>query len=470
VRTRLTAGAVLLVLQGLVGFPAARAAELPSDDPVLRWNAIAIEADRQDHSGFGPSSQGGPTRSSRALAIVHAAIYDAVNSIERTHEPYLTFAPPAGRHWTSVEVAVAQAAHDTLAALYPAQRAVFAAALAEDLAAEARPQARVQGVLLGKLVARRLLEARANDGSQTDPPYEPGDQPGDHRQDPLHPEQGFVTPGWGSLTPFALTRGDQFRALPPPALESAEYAAAFEQVKQLGGDGVVTPTARRAEQTEIGLFWAYDGVPGLGAPPRLYNQMARVIAEQHGNTVAENARLFALVNLAMADAGIACWESKYFYNFWRPILGIREADPGTGPSGLGDGNPLTEGDPGWTYLGAPASNASGTNFTPAFPAYPSGHATFGAALFRIVARFYGTDAISFSCTSDELNGVTTDWERHVRPLAPRSFDSLSAAALENAQSRIYLGIHWPFDATAGIAMGEAVADWVFDHFLRPLRR
>jgi hypothetical protein len=177
-----------------------------------------------------------------------------------------------------------------------------------------------------------------------------------------------------------------------------------------------------------------------------------------------------LINLALADAGIACWESKYTYDFWRPVLGVRESDPGTGPSGLGDGNPLTTGDPSWTPLGAPASNQSGTNFTPPFPAYPSGHASFGGAFFRMLERFYGTDAIAFTFVSDELNGVTTDWEGNVRPRSPRSFATLSEAKAENARSRIYLGIHWNFDALEGIAMGDAIADHVFEHALRPRAR
>jgi hypothetical protein len=254
---------------------------------------------------------------------------------------------------------------------------------------------------------------------------------------------------------------------PPPALSSAEYAAAYAEVKRVGGDGVVTPTERTPEQTEIGIYWAYDGTPSLCAPPRLYNQIAVQIADQRGSDVVELARLLALVNLAMADAGIAIWESKYHYAFWRPVTGIREAD--AGPSGLGDDNPGTLGDEGFTPLGAPASNLAGPNFTPPFPAYPSGHAGFGGALFETLRRFYGTDAIAFRFVSDEFDGVTRDNQGNVRPLRPRSFASLSQAEEENGQSRIYLGIHWSFDKTAGIAQGRAVAGQVMDRALRPLR-
>ncbi len=269
------------------------------------------------------------------------------------------------------------------------------------------------------------------------------------------------------MTPFRMLSADQFRAPAPPALTSADYAAAFAETKRLGGDGVTTPTARTPEQTEIGTYWAYDGTPSLCAPPRLYNQITMQIADQMRSGVVEQARLLALVNMAMADAGIAVWESKYHYEYWRPVTGIRESDPGTGPTGLGDGNSATIGDPTFTPLGAPASNLQGPNFTPPFPSYPSGHAGFGGALFQTLRRFYGTDRIPFTFVSDEFNGTTVDDQGHVRPLVPRSFTTLSQAEEENGQSRIYLGIHWAFDKTEGIAQGRRVANWVFDHTFQP---
>jgi hypothetical protein len=245
-------------------------------------------------------------------------------------------------------------------------------------------------------------------------------------------------------------------------------------VKRLGGDGEVdgTPTERSEDQTFAGIFWAYDGTPSLCAPPRLYNQIAVQIARQRPKSlsVIQLARMLALVNTAMADAGIAIWESKYFYAYWRPITGIREADEGTGPTGEGDGNPDTTGDPDFSPLGAPASNLIGPNFTPPFPAYPSGHAGFGGALFQTLRRFYGTDEIPFTFVSDEFNGVTRDNQGNIRQLIPRSFESLSEAEEENGQSRIYLGIHWAFDKTEGIAQGREVADAVFRGAFVPERR
>jgi hypothetical protein len=236
----------------------------------------------------------------------------------------------------------------------------------------------------------------------------------------------------------------------------------FLDVQNLGGDKINTPTDRTKEQKEIGIFWAYDGVIGLCAPPRLYNQIARVVAEQKGNSLVENARLFALVNIAMSDAGVCCWDAKYYYNFWRPIIGIRNADL--------DGNEDTQQEADWTPLGAPASNESngGKNFTPPFPAYPSGHATFGGAFFQVMRRYYGTDDIAFAFNSDEWKPKTTDNEGKPRRKVIRSFNNFTEAEAENARSRIYLGIHWQFDADEGIDNGNKIGDHVFDNFLQPL--
>jgi len=171
----------------------------------------------------------------------------------------------------------------------------------------------------------------------------------------------------------------------------------------------------------------------------------------------------------MADAAMTIWGAKYYYDFWRPVAGIRESDPGTGPTGLGDGNPDTIGDTNFTPLGSPASNLTGPNFTPPFPAYPSGHAGLGGTIFQIMRRFYGTDNIAFTIVSDEFNGQTRDNNGNVRPYRPRSFSNFSQAEEENGQSRIYLGIHWHFDKTEGIALGRGVGDYVFDHAFTPTR-
>jgi hypothetical protein len=439
-------------------------------DAILEWNQVMLRANAADHALASPE-QGGPILTSRAFAIVSAAMYDAYNSIAHIGKPYLVMAPRAA--FASRDAAVAQAAHDTLAALFPSQQSVFDAALVATLERVHSARREHRGQAVGKFVAARILAARVDDGAdQIDMSSHVSiGLPGFHAPDPLHPTQGYYAPGATNIAPFAVNNLDQFEAdrlddgTPEGRaafLRSEAYAAAYDEVMRLGGDGVTTPTERTAEQTDIGIFWGYDGRPGLGTPPRLYNQIVRTVAIQEGNTEAENARLFALVNIAMADAGLTSWDDKYEQDFWRPILGIRGGDD--------DGNSQTIGDPNWTPLGAPASNprqAGETNFTPPFPAYTSGHATFGAAMFQTLSRFYGRDDIGFTFTSDECDGVTVGADSNVRSVVTRTFSSFTQAKLENAQSRIYLGIHWSFDRDAGVQTGNQVADYVFDTILQP---
>ncbi|HKY31186.1 MAG TPA: chloroperoxidase [Candidatus Polarisedimenticolia bacterium] len=447
-------------------------------DMLSHWNEIAVAMGGLDHTPvplgdprvFGENL--GPVRQSRALAIVHIAVFEAINAIHGGYESHVGL--PRGPRNSNVEAAIAQAAHDTLVALYPSQEAACDAQLESDLGRMPNGLTKSNGQAIGRSAAAAILNLRATDGSSSFEPvlgvdYFPGVQPGEWRQDPISLIPIALGVHSGEVEPFVLLSPDQFRAPPPPALDSPEYAAAFNEVKALGGDGVGTPTSRTMDQTIAGIYWGYDGTPGLSAPPKLYNQILLHIAQQMGSSMIETARLLALANTAMADAGIAVWESKYFYDYWRPIGGIREADPGTGPTGLGDGNPATAGDASFSPLGAPASNSPGrSNFTPPFPAYPSGHAGFGGALFQMLRNFYGTDDIPFTFVSDEFNGVTTDNTGVPRALVPRSFSSLSEAEEENGQSRIYLGIHWSFDKTAGIAQGRQIADFVFDRLFLPV--
>jgi len=462
--------------------PAALARRHRGDDAVdwiKRWNEIAINAAGLDHTPVEPGDarvfgeQLGPGRSSRAMAIVHIAIFEAVNAIAGGYESYVKLAAVRGE--LSLFAAVATAAHDTLSAVYPSQRPSFDNELAVDLAKIADGQAKSQGIELGRHAASAILEMRDDDGAQHAEPrmgieFIASNEPGKWRQDPISLLPLALGVHWGEVDGFVLRSGDQFRTPPPPAITSADYARAYAEVKQLGGDGATTPTQRTAEQTEIGIYWAYDGTPSLCAPPRLYNQIVVQIADLKNSNHVELARLLALANVAMADAGIAIWESKYFYQYWRPITGIRESDSGTGPTGSGDGNETTEGDVNFIPLGAPASNLNGPNFTPPFPSYPSGHAGFGGALFQVLRRFYGSDKIPFTFVSDEFNGVTRDNQGNVRPLIPRSFSTLSQAEEENGQSRIYLGIHWAFDKTEGITQGRRVADYVMRNIFTPVPR
>ncbi len=442
------------------------------------WSHVAIDSTGLDHA---PADVGdphvfghhlGPGRASRAMAIVHVAVFEVVNAIERRYESYLRL--PVVGPAASMDAGIAQAAHDTLVALYPSQKAHCDQLLAADLALIPNSQAKQAGILLGRVAAAGILFKMRDDGSNHAEPlygvgYIAGNGPGEWRQDPISLLPPALGAKWGSVRPLVLPSGKAFRAPAPPPLWSAAYATAYNEVKRLGGDGVITPTARTPNQTLIGIYWAYDGTPSLCAPPRLYNQITEVIATRMGSDVVDQARLFALVNVAMADAGIAIWESKFFYKLWRPVTGIREADPGTGPTGIGDRNPLTAGNPTYTPLGAPASNLDVPDFTPPFPSYPSGHAGFGGALFQTLRNVYRRDNIAFTFVSDELNGVTVDSHGMVRPLKPRSFSSLSQAEEENGQSRVYLGIHWAYDKTEGIKQGRRVADYVFTHAFRPLQ-
>src|SRR5262245_60687174 len=275
-------------------------------DRLRRWNEIAIDASGLDHTPVKPGEtrvfgeQLGPGRASHAMAVVHIAIFDAVNAIVGGHRGY-TNLPPA-RDDTSIDAAIAQAAHDTLATLYPSQATSFAAALAEDLnlIRVSGGRAKANGIELGGRAAKAILELRAHDGSHHAEPrlgmnpdvdFIPSKDPGKWRQDPISQIPLALGAHWGDVKPFVLRSGRQFRAPPPPAMGSRAYTAAFDEVKRLGGDGIVTPTVRTAQQTFIGIFWAYDGTPSLCAPPRLYNQITVQIAEQKRTGVVELARL-----------------------------------------------------------------------------------------------------------------------------------------------------------------------------------
>ena len=426
----------------------ARSAPENNLNSVLRWNQVALDASGLDHTPvvtgesrvFG--EQLGPCRAARALAIVHIAMSDAINAGHRNYDSYTGVRAVGSLSMTG---AVSQAAHDTLVAMFPSQAPRFDALLNDDLATIRNKGIKRRSIKLGRKAATAILRIRLNDGAEIAEPrlgvdFWPSDLPGRWRQDPISRVPVAMGAHWYACKPFVMTSTEQFRAPIPPSMGSVEYAQAFDEVKRLGGDGVFTPTERTPEQTHIGIFWAYDGTPSLCAPPRLYNQIARHIAQQMGSSDREVTRLLTLINVAMADAGMAIWESKYFYEFWRPITGIREADSGTGPTGEGDGNDFTAGDATFQPLGAPASNLNGPNFTPPFPAYPSGHAGFGGALFQILRRFYGTDEIPFTFVSDEFNGITQGHDGQTRPLVPRHFSRSPKPKKRTARA----GFTWGF--------------------------
>jgi hypothetical protein len=438
-------------------------------DPILLWNEVSLEANRVSHTN-GLNEQTGPTLSSRALAIVHLAMYDAYAGVidDPANLPrYLPVppAPPAPGMGASATAAVAAAAHGTLAALFPSQKAYF------DLVLAIAGDPADSGHEFGVEVAKQLLADRAGDPPASTPGYTPSNERGHHRADPDNPGQGYHAPVYGALSKgFAITH--RFELAPPP-FDDAEYLEALRQVRGKGIApelmGTLPPgiEGRTVDETVIGVFWAYDGVARLGTPPRLYNQIVRRVAEARGNSVAANARLFAFVNAAMADAGILSWDQKYIHDLWRPVVGIREHDTSMGPGATEpEDNVSDDCDTAWLPLGAPRTNpapppANRKNFTPPFPAYPSGHATFGAAALHITRLFYGvaagdrgpdtvfTDSAMMPLTlvSDELDGINTDNQDSVRPRHLRAFDDgLWQMILENGRSRVFLGVHWIFDA------------------------
>ncbi|HEV8713102.1 MAG TPA: vanadium-dependent haloperoxidase [Candidatus Binatia bacterium] len=397
---------------------------LVAADGVTDWNTAALNAIRALNTP--------PPAASRNLAILHASIYDAVNGVLRTHTPYLvTGQVPAG---ASIEATAVAAAHHVLVSLYPTLQADFDALYNESLATIREGPQKDHGIVWGRFVATSILQWRSTDGSAKMVNYVPGTEPGQWR--PTISFGGIVRPAllpqWGSVTPFALANGSQFRPPAPPALNTQQYAADVTMVKAVGG---TISAARTAEQTEIALFWGYG--PGTATPPGHWNQIAQVVAANQGNTLAENARLFALLNIALADAAIVSWDCKYVYNFWRPITAIQEADT--------DSNPETTADPSWKPLLA----------TPPFPEYTSGHSTFSAAAAVVLARFFDTDYLPFTVGTDDLPGVYHSYQR------------LSEAAHESGLSRIYGGIHFRFANLNGLSTGAAVGSYVYTNFLRP---
>jgi PAP2 superfamily len=393
-------------LASSIGIPA-------SGDVVTDWNNAALDAIRADRTA--------PPIASRSLAIAHVAIYDAVNGIARTHEPYLV--PSAVSASASREAAASAAAHQALVNLFPARASSFDALHVAILATISNGPQKTAGIVWGEFVASQILAARANDGSNAIVQPPGGSGPGVWVPTP----PGFLPyllPQWGFVMPFAMSSSSQFRPPGPPALDSQQYAADYEEVKQLGA---AVGSTRTADQTEIALFWA-DGA-GTETPPGHWNSIAQIIGAARGTTLEENTRLFALLNIAMADAAICSWDAKYTYHFWRPVTAIAFAEP--------------------------QLNWMSFIVTPPFPDYTSGHSTFSAAAATVLPLFFGTEDLPFTTGSDFLPGVF------------RSFSMCQEAAEEAALSRIYGGIHFRSASEDGLQAGSSIGEWAATHYLLP---
>jgi membrane-associated phospholipid phosphatase len=393
--------------------------------PVTEWNEAARAAIRAARSN--------PPVASRGLAMLHVAIHDAVNGVQRTHRPYhVTDHAPAG---ASLEAAVSGAAYEVLRHLFSSsdiQRTNLDVVYLELVAAVPEGPAKQDGLLWGQQVGAAILALRASDGSTETVDYTPGDQPGVWRPTPPA-HAAALLPHWGQVTPFALTSAAQFRPHAPPPVGSSAYAFELNIVKAYGG---ATGSMRSADQSQIAEFWANGA--GTETPPGHWNRIAVQVAQARGLSTPEEARLLALLNVALADAAISCWEAKYMYDYWRPVTAIREADP--------DSTPEIVADPNWSSFVV----------TPPFPEYTSGHSMFSRAAATLLARYFGTDAIAFTVGSDELPGVM------------RSYAGFAVASDESAVSRVYGGIHFPSAIVTGQAAGHLLAEHVWTHYLQPL--
>ena len=412
-RLRVIATTVMAVLLALISLPAQVRA-----DVVTEWNLTTLQAVAA--AGLNPQQQ------HRVAAMVHVAVHDAVNSVAPRYEAYAVHVSLAAG--ASIEAAAVQAAYGVLIRLLPAQAAMLDAARSASLSKVPDGPAKEQGLAVGETVAGQIVFLRSTDGSDVAGTYTFGSGPGEYQRTP--PTFGNPSiPAWRFVTPFVLKRGSQFRAEGPPSLNSDEWAEEFNETKRLGS---IDSSDRTQEQTTIALCGAEPALP-------MWNRVARSVSAQRNTGLVENARLFALLNLAMVDATIAIWDSKYAYRFWRPVTAIRIADT--------DGNDSTDSDPAWTPLRS----------TPLHPEYPSAHAGFSAAATKVLSSFFGNHVPFSTATSTCPAGVV------------RSYDSFQAMADEIGDSRIYIGFHFRSAVRHGANLGRQVGHWTFHRFLQPLR-
>lgn len=393
-----------------------------SGNDIIVWNNLALNAMALENWM--------PPMASRGLAMLHAAIYDAVNAVEKAGQIY--HADVAAEKGACKEAALARAAYRILSHLLPLQSADFDEQLAMSLNEIPDGASKISGIALGDSVATAIINWRADDGSVMGmpmPPYTGGTDPGEWRPTPAAYAPGMFV-HWSDVVPFAMTSGSQFRPGPRPALTSTEYATDFNEVKTIGSK---TSATRTMDQSMMAAFWV--GMPGTIMETGRINLIIQQAADVHNLTLFETARLFALVNIAMADAAIAGIDCKYFYSFWRPVTAIWEA--------AGDSNPDTVADLAWEpYIG-----------TPAHPEYISTHSTLTKAAATVMANFFGEDTADITLPS------------FMDPAVTRHYTSFSQVAEEAGLSRIYGGIHFRFSYIAGSEMGRQIGEYVWLNFL-----
>ncbi len=418
-----TSFAILTVGALLCGSALANAEDAGSENDVVLWNKTLLTIVRT------PGAQPANLHPTRSFAMMHAAIYDAVNSIDGRHHPYLVRIERVSREASKAAAAQA-AAHAVLVSLYPSFQTTLDTQLQEELAEIPDGPNKSAGVSVGEVVAQAILTLRAHDGSGAPPvKIDLPNNPGVYQSTPPNfPAPAFTQ--WSGVAPFGIRSARQFRPEPPPALNSGRYTKVFDEVKSLG-TAASTTTASEVQQL-IGTFWN-------GAIQNYWNEIAQTTAQAHHLPISETARLFALLNIALADSVIAFYDAKYTYLLWRPVTAIRAADT--------DGNPNTAADPLWL----PRAGKTAPD-----PSYPGAHATISAAAEEVLTSFFGRERFHLVVTSEVLPGVV------------RTFDGFAGAEQEASVSRVYAGQHFQSDEDAGEALGREVAHFDVEHLLRGL--
>ncbi len=387
-----------------------------SNQVILDWslhteNAMVVDSGNID-----------PLPATRTLSIVHVAMHDAINSVDSIYDRYAYTPRDSSAHPVA---AAAAAAHRVLVRTFPGQTADLDAKLATSLAAVPNGTSETRGVTLGVAVGNFIFDMRANDGAaQAATAYTPGTGPGKYQFVP--PFDGFVNkPGWRFVRPWVMSSPSQFRSAPPPSLTSTTYKNGYNEVKL---SGILSGSDRSTDETKFGKFWYENSDTG-------WNRIARTVAQSKGLLLYSTARLFALMNMAMADGFVAGWDSKFHYDFWRPFTAIRAGSTGVTAN------------PTWEPLLA----------TPPVQDYPSTHSVLGRAAAEVLRSVLG-DNTSFTATSSSAEQPFVE---------TRSFTSFTQAALQNADSRVQAGLHFRFSCNAGLLMGEQIGDRAYDNFLRP---